>query len=125
MLITSIFSFPNNVFCPIKDKSKNFSNIFLSSANYFNLVESKILALGKVQSYFIGLLDGFQCIRSFILMVVLSGGRSVGISIFVLLGFLMTGACKYYSKIHSSKKHKILTLSLTSPCFYVSAVQVF
>ena len=69
------------------------------------------------QSYFIGLLDGFQCIRSFILMVVLSGGRSVGISIFVLLGFLMTGACKYYSKIHSSKKHKILTLSLTSPCF--------
>ena len=47
MLVTSIFFFSHNVFNSTKDKKKNYSIFILSSANAFNLDQSKILLFGK------------------------------------------------------------------------------
>ena len=47
MLVTSIFSFSYNVFCLSQSKFQFFSYIFLSSANAFNLDQSKSLWFGK------------------------------------------------------------------------------
>ena len=44
MLTSSIFSFSQYVFYPIKDKSKHLNTFILLSANTFNLVKSKILS---------------------------------------------------------------------------------
>ena len=47
MLVTSIFSFSQNVFCPFRDKFQFLSHIFLLPAKAFDLDRSKILSFGK------------------------------------------------------------------------------
>ena len=47
MLVTSIFSFSNNVFYPSQNKFQFSAKFNLSSANAFNLDQSKNLSLGK------------------------------------------------------------------------------
>ena len=47
MLVTSIFSFSLNVLYPTKERNNHLSAFNLSSANAFNLVQSKILLFGK------------------------------------------------------------------------------
>ena len=47
MLVIKIFSFSHNVFYPFKNKFQFFSHLFLSSANAFNLDQSKISSFGK------------------------------------------------------------------------------
>ena len=97
MLVTSIFYFSHNVFYPSQNKFQLFSNIYFSSASVFNSDLSENLSFGKE---FI----------SFYLFLVLF--------IFVQVGFEM--GVTYKSFLSSSS-----TLSQTSPCFYVSAVQIF
>ena len=47
MLVTSIFSFSQNVFYPSQNKFHFSVTFFFSSANAFNLDQSKILSFGK------------------------------------------------------------------------------
>ena len=47
MLVTSIFSFPHNVFYPSQNKFQIFSHIYLSPANAFHLDKPKILSIGN------------------------------------------------------------------------------
>ena len=47
LLVTSNFSFSHNVFYPLRELSVISSNLKLSSANSFNLEESKMLSFGK------------------------------------------------------------------------------
>ena len=47
MLVTSIFSFSNNVFYPSHFKFHLLVTLILLSANAFNLDQSKILSFGK------------------------------------------------------------------------------
>ena len=47
MLFTSIFSFTHIVFYPSQNKFQFFRHIFFSSANAFNLDQSKILLFGR------------------------------------------------------------------------------
>ena len=47
LLITSNFSFSHSVFYPLRELSIISSNLKLSSANSFNLEESKMLSFGK------------------------------------------------------------------------------
>ena len=59
MLVTSIFSISNNVFNAIKDKIIILDNFILSSANAFNLVQSRILSFGKELIDSISRITGF------------------------------------------------------------------
>ena len=47
LLVTSNFSFSHSVFYPLRELSVISSNLKLSSANSFNLEESKMLSFGK------------------------------------------------------------------------------
>ena len=47
IVATSIFCFSHNVFNPSNDKNHRFSLFILSSANAFNLGQSRILSFGK------------------------------------------------------------------------------
>ena len=47
MLVTSIFSFSQNVFYPSLNKFQFFHSHFFSSANAFNLDQFKVLSFGK------------------------------------------------------------------------------
>ena len=47
MLVTSIFAFSHNVFNPYKDNIIILRTLILSSANAFDLEQSKILSIGK------------------------------------------------------------------------------
>ena len=79
ILVTSIFSFSHNVFCPSQTKFQFFSHIFFfSSAKPFNLDWPKILSFGKglmhVERYrsynlfavspSISVITGFQTLRA-------------------------------------------------------------
>ena len=62
MMVASIFSSFHNVtivLYPVKDRNHHFTALILSSANAFNLVETKILSFGKE-------LTLYQLIPSFI-----------------------------------------------------------
>ena len=48
--------------------------------------------MDSVSAYFMGLLDGFQCMRSLILILARSGGLSVGATTFIFFG-LFAGGC--------------------------------